>query len=78
MTKDSSSKPKHADASSPYYLSGQAIPGNYLTIKPLKGDNYATWEQTTIVALKPYSKLGFVDGSISIAVISRQSCVENG
>jgi len=45
-------------------LSGQAIPGNSLTKEPLKGDNYAAWEQTAILALKSYDKLGFVDGII--------------
>ena len=35
-------KSKHADPTSPYYLPGQASPGDSMTKDPLEGDNYAT------------------------------------
>ncbi|KAK2997862.1 hypothetical protein RJ639_026352 [Escallonia herrerae] len=66
MAKDvETSKPKHLDPTSEYYLSSQANSGNSLTKDTLKGDNYVAWEQSTILTLKSHNKLAFIDGRIT-------------
>ncbi|KAK3009753.1 hypothetical protein RJ639_014453 [Escallonia herrerae] len=66
MAKDAeTSKPKHLDPTSEYYLSSQANSGNSLTKDTLKGDNYVAWEQSAILTLKSHNKLAFIDGRIT-------------
>ncbi|KAK3003162.1 hypothetical protein RJ639_018928 [Escallonia herrerae] len=66
MAKDvETSKPKHLDPASKYYLSSQANSGNSLTKDTLKGDNYVSWEQSAILTLKSHNKLVFIDGRIT-------------
>ncbi|KAK3036482.1 hypothetical protein RJ639_030829 [Escallonia herrerae] len=66
MAKDTeTSKPKHLDPTSEYYLSSQANSGNSLTKDNLKGDNYVAWEQSAILTLKSHNKLAFIDGRIT-------------
>ncbi|KAK3025756.1 hypothetical protein RJ639_040448 [Escallonia herrerae] len=66
MDKDAeTSKPKHLDPTSEYYLSSQANSGNSLTKDTLKGDNYVAWEQSAILTLKSHNKLAFIDGRIT-------------
>lgn len=59
-----STKAKHLDPSSPYFLSDQAHSGNSLTKDPLTGNNYVAWEQAAIMSLNSHEKLGFIDGTI--------------
>ncbi|KAK2979621.1 hypothetical protein RJ640_020113 [Escallonia rubra] len=66
MAKDAeTSKPKHLDPTSEYYLFSQANSGNSLTKDTLKGDNYVAWEQSAILTLKSHNKLAFIDGRIA-------------
>ncbi|KAK3037429.1 hypothetical protein RJ639_031923 [Escallonia herrerae] len=66
MAKDTeTSKPKHLDPTSEYYLSSQANSGNSLTKDTLKGDNYVAWEQSAILTLKSHNKIAFIDGRIT-------------
>ncbi|KAK2992542.1 hypothetical protein RJ640_004316 [Escallonia rubra] len=66
MAKDAeTSKPKHLDPTSEYYLSSQANSGNSLTKDTLKGDNYVAWEQSAILTLKSHNELAFIDGRIT-------------
>ncbi|KAK3018669.1 hypothetical protein RJ639_002811 [Escallonia herrerae] len=66
MAKDvETSKPKHLDPTSEYYLSSQANSGNSLSKDTLKGDNYVAWEQSAILTLKSHNKLTFIDGRIT-------------
>ncbi|KAK3005787.1 hypothetical protein RJ639_017277 [Escallonia herrerae] len=66
MAKDAeTSKPKHLDPTSEYYLSSQANSGSSLTKDTLKGDNYVAWEQSAILTLKSHNKLAFIDGRIT-------------
>ncbi|KAK3023486.1 hypothetical protein RJ639_045073 [Escallonia herrerae] len=66
MAKDAeTSKPKHLDPTSKYYLSSQANSGNSLAKDTLKGDNYVAWEQSAILTLKSHNKLAFIDGRIT-------------
>ncbi|KAK3009463.1 hypothetical protein RJ639_013409 [Escallonia herrerae] len=66
MAKDAeTSKPKHLDPTSEYYLSSQANSGNSLTKDTLKGDNYVAWDQSAILTLKSHNKFAFIDGRIT-------------
>ncbi|KAK3022567.1 hypothetical protein RJ639_047545 [Escallonia herrerae] len=66
MAKDAkTSKPKHLDPTSEYYLFSQAKSANSLTKDTLKGDNYVAWEQSAILTLKSHNKLAFIDGRIT-------------
>ncbi|KAK3021921.1 hypothetical protein RJ639_045215 [Escallonia herrerae] len=66
MAKDAeTSKPKHLDPTSEYYLSSQANSGNSLTKDTLKGDNYVASEHSAILTLKSHNKLAFIDGRIT-------------
>ncbi|KAK3038016.1 hypothetical protein RJ639_029967 [Escallonia herrerae] len=66
MAKDAeTSKPKHLDPTSEYYLSSQANSGNSLTKDTLKGDNYVAREQSAFLTLKSHNKLAFIDGRIT-------------
>ncbi|KAK2966757.1 hypothetical protein RJ640_003070 [Escallonia rubra] len=66
MAKDAeTSKPKHLDPTSEYYLSNQANSSNSLTKDTLKEDNYVAWEQSAILTLKSHNKLAFIDGRIT-------------
>ncbi|KAK3011542.1 hypothetical protein RJ639_011582 [Escallonia herrerae] len=66
MAKDAeTSKPKHLNPTSEYYLSSQANSGNSLSKDTLKGDNYVAWEQSAILTLKSHNKLAFIDGRIT-------------
>ncbi|KAK3010227.1 hypothetical protein RJ639_010917 [Escallonia herrerae] len=66
MDKDAeTSKPKHIDPTSEYYLSSQPNSGNSLTKDTLKGDNYVAWKQSAILTLKSHNKLAFIDGRIT-------------
>ncbi|KAK2980512.1 hypothetical protein RJ640_022514 [Escallonia rubra] len=67
MAKDAeTSKPKHLDPISEYYLSSQVNSCNSLTKDTLKGsDNYVAWEQSAILTLKSHNKLAFIDGRIT-------------
>ncbi|KAK3003051.1 hypothetical protein RJ639_019816 [Escallonia herrerae] len=66
MAKDAeTSKPKHFDPTSEYYLSSQANSGNSLSKDTLKGDNYVAWEQSAILTLKSHNKLVFINGRIT-------------
>ncbi|KAK3021624.1 hypothetical protein RJ639_045257 [Escallonia herrerae] len=65
MAKDvETSKLKHLDPTSEYYLSSQENSGNSLTKDTLIGDNYVVWEQSAILTLKSHNKLAFIDGRI--------------
>ncbi|KAK3004635.1 hypothetical protein RJ639_019122 [Escallonia herrerae] len=66
MAKDTeTSKPKHLNPTSEYYLSSQANSGNSLSKDTLKGDNYVAREQSAILTLKSHYKLAFIDGRIT-------------
>ena len=54
------------DVSSPYFLHHYDTLGLILVLKPLIGDNYASWSRAMTIALLVKNKLGFIDGSISI------------
>ncbi|KAK3001322.1 hypothetical protein RJ639_020382 [Escallonia herrerae] len=61
MAKDAeTSKPKHLDPTSEYYLSS-----NSPSKDTLKGDNYVAWEQSAILTLKSHNKLAFIVGRIT-------------
>ncbi|KAK2981798.1 hypothetical protein RJ640_010315 [Escallonia rubra] len=66
MARDAeTSKPKHLDTTSEYYLSSQANSCNSLSKDTLKGDNYVAWEQSAILTLKSHNKLAFIEGRIT-------------
>lgn len=66
MTGESDASKKHVttDPSSSYYISTY-LPGISLTTIKLKGNNYSTWEQAVLLALRSQNKLGFIQGTIS-------------
>lgn len=52
------------DPTSPFYLHPSSSPGSVLTHIKLKGENYSSWEQAVLLALRSQNKIGFIDGSI--------------
>ncbi len=50
---------------SPYFLQSSNNPEMILVSCPLNRDNYLTWRQAMINALRSKNKLGLVDGSIT-------------
>ena len=73
-TKTTSSTSSHRELSpmedprSPFFLHHGVSPGAILVAQHLTKDNYPTWARAMIMALDVKSKLGFVDGSITVAM----------
>ena len=66
MANEHSSDGGKSDAASPYFLHHSDHPGMVLVSKPLNGDNYSTWCRAMTISLNAKSKLGFVDGTITV------------
>ena len=62
------------DPMSPYFLQSLDNPETILVSCPLNGDNYPTWRQAMINALRSINKLGLVDGSITRPQSSSPDC----
>ena len=54
------------DESHPFFLHYGENPGAILVAQPLVNDNYPSWAQSMRRALGAKSKLGFIDGSLSL------------
>ncbi|KAL4313244.1 hypothetical protein GQ457_01G015460 [Hibiscus cannabinus] len=58
------------NGNNPYYLHQSDNPGMVLVTQPLANDNYNSWRRSMQMALFVKNKLGFVDGTISLPVLS--------
>lgn len=58
------SKSKESEVSNPYFIHHSDHPGMVIVSKPLNGDNYATWNRTSMISLSAKNKLSFVDGTL--------------